>query len=242
MPARLQAFLTVHAQGAPLPAALYAKGEVVWRDLRDQPPAGPDWGRFLVAMGQLAADHLHDERAAFSWFRSALEHTRHHGDAEVVCAATYDLAVLLERKGNLDQARSACRQAAQQAAGADTWSAATLRCIESLVRIGVESGAEPEAGDLGLLKQAWAVWLGGDVDGIDADLATRLRRTLAAFLVTDDPTLLLERWLSWEPTGISIPPMALITACADAVREHCADEPDLVQHYALFAQAAQRSG
>lgn len=242
MPARLQAFLTVHAQGAPLPAALYAKGEAVWRDLREHPPAGPDWGRFLVAMGQLAADHLHDERAAFTWFRSALEHTRHHGDAEVVCAATYDLAVLLERKGSLDQARSACRQAAQQAAGAGAWSAATLRCIESLVRLGVEAGAEPEAGDLGLLKQAWNVWLGGNIDGIDADLAVRLRRTLAAFLVTDDPTLLLERWQTWEPADATVQPATLIAACAEAVREHCADEGDLIGAYALFAEAARRSG
>ncbi|MBA3685592.1 MAG: hypothetical protein H0W72_10185, partial [Planctomycetes bacterium] len=103
----LTAFLKVHARGDVPGAVLYARGEALHRRLASTPPDSADWGRFLVALGELAAEGLQDDRAASRWFLAALESVRQHGDSEVGTTAGYDQGVLHERRGNPQRAAAA---------------------------------------------------------------------------------------------------------------------------------------
>lgn len=249
--ALLTAFLTVHAQGAPLPAALYGKGEALWRDWREKPPHGPLWGRFLVALGELAAEHLHDERAAFGHFQAALARAQATGDAEVGAAAAFNLGVMAERKQDLTRARQIYREATSAVArhGDDAWNAPALRCVDGLARLAIHLDDRLDPAEAALLKQAWLAWLSGGVDGIDADLDDRLTRTLAALLLPeDDPTQLAARWRAWPPHALGdhrddSPTclLALYDAAIRAAERHLSDEEDAAAPYRALKAAALRT-
>lgn len=247
--AQLTAFLTVHAQGAPLPVALYGKGEVLWRDLRETPPPGPLWGRFLVALGELAAEHVHDERAAFGHFQAALAHAQATSDAEVGAAAAFNLGVMAERKQDLPRAHRIYLEATAAVARHGTWSAPALRCAEGLARLAIDrtDTLDPTT-EAPLLKQAWLAWLQGPIEGIDADLDDRLTRTIAALLLPeDDPTQLAARWRAWPPHALGpyrddSPEclLALYDAAIRAAERHLVDEDDAAAPYRALRAAAAR--
>lgn len=244
----LNAFLSVHAQGAPVPPALYAQGEAVWRDLRETPPPGPVWGRFLVAMGELAADHVHDARAAFTLLHAALERAQATADAEVGAAAAFNLGVLAERKQDLARARLIYREGAEAVARHGTWTAPALRCVERLVSVALHLEDRLSKAEQTLLKQAWLAWFAG-VDDVDAELDSRLLRTLAACLLPeDDPTALAERWRAWPPHALDDQrrddaPTCLLALYAAAIRAaemHLSDEPFAAEPYRALHAAALR--
>ncbi len=249
--AQLTAFLTVHAQGAPLPAALYGKGEVLWRDLRETPPPGPLWGRFLVALGELAAEHLHDERAAYGHFHAALTHAQATADAEVGAAAAFNLGVMAERKQDLPRAHRIYLEATAAVARHGTWTAPALRCAEGLARLAIDrTDTLDRVTEAPLVKQAWLAWLlGGPIDGLDADLDDRLTRTIAALLLPeDDPTQLATRWRAWPPHTLGPhrddSPECLLALYAAAIRaaeRHLSDEGDAAAPYRALLAAAQRT-
>lgn len=255
--ALLTAFLTVHAQGAPLPAALYAKGDALWQDLREHPPVSPLWGRFLVAMGELAINHLEDGRAAFGFFQSALLSVRDHGDAEVGATAGYNLAAMTERRGDSAKARTAYRETAHSASQAGSWCLAAIAASEAAARLAIERDDALVPEEAGLLKQAWMAWFSGPPSGtgpaLPADLTDRLQRSLAALLLPeDDPSLLAEHWCRWPPhtchlgdTTLHDHDPALITALYNqailAAENYLHDEPsNSPAAYRLLQQAHQR--
>lgn len=257
-PARLlSAYLAVHAQGAPVPAALYAKGEAVHDRLRADPPATPDWGRFLIAQGELAAEHLHDEEAASRWFMAALESVRLHGDAEVGVTAGFDQAVLHERRGDHGRAIAAYRAAAGAGFAAGVVAPAALRSADAAVRLVFARGNHLGEDDRRLLKQAWLGWtllLATDPGRVPADLDRALGRGLAAFLLPeDDPAALAAAWRAWPPGclvtaegpwGDDEPRalLALYEAAARAADDHLADEGlDPGAPYRVLAAAARRA-
>jgi len=257
-PARLlTAYLAVHAQGAPVPAALYAKGETVHARLRADPPRTPDWGRFLIAQGELAAEHLHDEIAASRWFMAALESVRLHGDAEVGVTAGFDQAVLHERRGDLPRAIAAYRAAAEAGFAAGVVAPAALRSADACIRLVFARAGRLDDGERRLLKQAWLGWtllLATDPERIPADLDLTLGRGLCAFLLPeDDPTALAATWRAWPPDSLVTAdgpwaddePRALIAlyeAAARAADHHLADEGiDPGAPYRALAAAARRS-
>jgi hypothetical protein len=247
--AQLQAFLTVHARGAPLPAALYAKGETLWRELRETPPTSSDWGRFLVALGELAAEHLHDQRAAYGHFQAALASVAVHGDSEVGTAAAYNLGVLLERRQDFARARQAYAIAGASAARAGSWSTSTLRCAEGAARLAIHVDDALHADEAALLKQAWLAWFSG-VEGLDPDLDDRLLRTLAAVLLPEeDPATLFSVWRNWPPDRIDDDRrdddprclLALARAAVRAAERHLCDEPgDAAGPYRVLCAALER--
>ena len=63
--ALLEAFLLVQAPRSALPVQLYARGEELYHRLAAAPPRLATWGRFLVALGTLAAN-------AFTFFSATL--------------------------------------------------------------------------------------------------------------------------------------------------------------------------
>ena len=101
----LDAFLAAHAQGG-VATVLYARGEELHRRLANDPPALPAWGRFLVAMGELAAERFDDPTTASRYFLAALQGVDRHGDHEAAVTAGYDQGVLAERLGRGPQART----------------------------------------------------------------------------------------------------------------------------------------
>ncbi len=234
--------------GAPVPVALYAQGETVWRDLRESPPAGAAWGRFLVAMGELAADHVHDARAAFTLLHAALERAQATADAEVGAAAAFNLGVLAERKQDLARARQIYREGAEAVARHGTWTAPALRCVERLVSVALHLDDQLSRPEQALLKQAWLAWFAG-VDGVNAELDDRLLRTVAACLLPeDDPAALAERWRTWPPHVLDDQfrddtPACLLALYAAAIRaaeSHLSDEPAAAEPYRVLYAAALR--
>ena len=257
----LAAFLAAHAQGSAVPAALFTRGEELHHRLAAAPPASPSWGRFLVAMGQLAAEHLDDAPAASRYFLAALQGVAHHGDIEAAVTAGYDQGVLQERRGNPTHARAAYRAAAGEGLRLGAVAANTLRAGTAAVRL-----AFAEYGELGefapLLKRTWLGWLWlrrHDSAQLDAPLASELGRQLAAFLLPeDDPGELIHQWRAWPPGALTIRTPAgpltwtdgspacrdeLFAAAAAAADEHLRDEgADPGAPYRLLRAAAQRQG
>ena len=108
----LTAFLRAHAQRESVAAVLFAQGEDLYRRLSPSPPPIPEWGRFLVALGQLAAD-ADDLQVASGYFMRAVRDAELHGDYEAALTAGYDQGVLFEARERPTHARAAYRAAAQ---------------------------------------------------------------------------------------------------------------------------------
>jgi len=208
----LAAYLTVHAQGAPVPAVLYARGEALHQRLVATPPASVAWGRFLVAQGQLAAEALGDDQAASRYFLAALTSVAVHNDHEVGVAAGYNQGVLHERRGGhrgLGKALHAYRAAASEGLRLGVLAPCTIQAALAVERLTVAGGGRLEPGDAGLLKLAWMAWLhlrrASAV--LDAELRADLERSLAAYLLPDhgDEVPGLEQaWTAWPPHQLTV--------------------------------------
>lgn len=252
----LNAFLLAHAKVEAVPAMLYVRGEELYQRLKDDPPAHPLWGRFLVAMGQLAAEAMDDSTAASRYFLHALQGVARHGDHEAAVTAGYNQGVLQERRRHLAHALAAYRAAAGEGFRCGAVNANTLRAATAAVRLRFA-----EDGDLGdiapLAKQAWLGWLWlrqSDAAQLDDALVEELSRQLAALLLPeDDPGLLMAAWRSWAPASVPLPDGgtwtdadprcrdALFAAAAEAADRHLTDEsPDPGAPYRLLRAAARR--
>lgn len=251
--ALLDAFLVVHASRPAAPAALYARGEVLLQRLSASPPAVPAWGRFLVAMGHLAADHLGDPESASRHFLTALRGAEHHGDHEAAVAAGHDQGVLQERRGALHLAAIAYRAAASEGFRLGVIAPATLAAAAGAVRLHFQASGELDAEHRRLLKLAWLAWLAPETVA-EPDTAMELGRDLCAFLLPeDDPSALAERWRNWPPhqlpagaviwrDGDPACLVALYAAAAAAADIHLADEGgDPAGPYRLLHAAARRN-
>jgi hypothetical protein len=253
----LEAFLAAHAQGGAMPAALYARGEELHRRLAADPPALPAWGRFLVAMGELAAERLDDATAASGYFLAALRGADRHGDHEAAVTAGYDQGVLNERRGNALHARAAYRAAAGEGFRLGAIAPNTLRAAAAAVRLHfAEHGHTGEATPLA--KQAWLGWLWlrrHHPERLDDALVEELGRQLCALLLPeDDPGRLAAAWRAWAPAqiatgegwwrdGESACLDELFAAAAEAADRHLGDEGgEPGAPYRLLRGAAQRLG
>jgi hypothetical protein len=207
--ALLAAYLTAHAQEGPVAAALFAKGEAVYRRLQAAPPPSADWGRFLVAQGELAAERLGDDASASRYFLAALESVRVHGDAEVAVTAGYDQAVLIERGGDQQRALTAYRTAADEGLRIGALHRATLAAAFAAIRLDWDRRQALDAPMRLRLKTAWLAWLWlrrAQVEPLPGELASEARRTLAAFLLPeDDQSTLLTIWTGLPPNRIDTP-------------------------------------
>lgn len=251
----LEAFLAAHAQGAAVPAALFSRGLELHQRLAAAPPALPAWGRFLVAMGQLAADDLDDATAASRFFLAALQGAERHGDHEAAVTAGYDQGVLNERRGNALHARAAYRAAAGEGFRLGVLAASTLRAATAAVRL--HFAEHDQLGESApLAKQAWLGWLWlrlNQPERLDAELVDELGRQLCALLLPeDDPGQLAAAWRAWPPATLATPSGPwhdhadacldeLFAAAAEAADTHLRDEGDAPgAPYRLLAQAARR--
>lgn len=254
--ALLEAFLRVHAQESSVPAALYAHGVQLHGRLLAAPPAIPAWGRFLIVLGELAADHLHDDHSASRHFLAALESVRVHGDGTVAVVAGYNQAVLHERRGDTARALIAYRTAAGLGFDLGINEPALLRAGEGAVRLSFAHHQRLLSEDRLLLKRVWLAWLWTHVQPgaqRQAELDAQLGRTLAAFLLPEDePARLAADWRAWAPAAIAAPDgewrddhptclIALFAAAAAAADAHLTDEGgDPGMPYRLLRDAAQR--
>jgi len=252
----LTAFLAAHAKVEAVPAMLYVRGEELYHLLAGDPPAHPTWGRFLVALGQLAAEQMDDSAAASRFFLQALQGVARHGDHEAAVTAGYNQGVLQERRRHLAHALAAYRAAASEGFRCGAVTANTLRAATAAVR--VRFAEDGDLGDLApLAKQAWLGWLwlrDHDADQLDAPLVEELTRQLAALLLPeDDPGQLMAGWRAWAPTTLLLPDGkywqdgdpacrdALFAAAAEAADAHLRDEnPDPGAPYRLLRAAARR--
>jgi hypothetical protein len=237
--ALLDAFLAVHAQKSAVPAALFARGEELYRRLSPEPPAIPAWGRFLVALGHLAAEACDDPGAASRYFLAALKGVDRHGDLEAAVTAGYDQGVLLERDGRLAHARAAYRAAAGEGFRLRAIVGNTLRSALGLARLRFAEDGQLDDEAAAAAKRAWLGWLWLRLrapEQLDRELISELGRTLAALLLPeDDPTELAPRWRAWPPPLIATPDgqwrdddpaclRELFAAAAEAADEHLRDE------------------
>ena len=251
--ALLDAFLAAHASRPAAPAALYARGEQLLHHLAVSPPALPAWGRFLVAMGHLAADHLEDPESASRHFLAALRGAEHHGDLEAAVAAGHDQGVLQERRGALHLAAIAYRTAASEGFRLGVIAPATLAAAAGAVRLQFQASGELDAEHRRLLKLAWLAWLApGTV--VEPATTIELARQLCAFLLPeDDPSELAKGWRNWPPHQLPAGPVtwcdgdpaciiALYAAAAAAASTHLTDEGgDPAGPYRLLHAAARRT-
>lgn len=202
----LDAFLAAHAQQQTVPVHLYAQGEALHQRLSSAPPALPAWGRFLVAMGELASTHLGDDAAASRYFLAALTGAARHGDHEAAVTAGYDQGVLQERRGAVAMALAAYRAAATEGFRLGVLVPNTLRAAAAAVRLGYASTGTLEPRDAALAKSAWLGWTWlrhHTPDRLDAPLMTELGRQLCAFLLPeDDPAQLTTAWRAWPPHAL----------------------------------------
>jgi hypothetical protein len=256
--ALLEAFLLAHAKVEAVPAMLYVRGEELYQRLKDAPPAHPLWGRFLVAMGQLAAEAMDDPAAASRYFLHALQGVAKHGDHEAAVTAGYNQGVLQEKRRHLAHALAAYKAAASEGFRCGAITANTLRSAAAAVRLRFA-----EDGDLGdtapLAKQAWLGWLWlrrNDPAQLDAALTEELSRQLAALLLPeDDPGLLMAAWRGWAPASVPLTDGTtwedassacrdeLFAAAAEAADRHLGDEAsDPGAPYRLLRAAARRQG
>lgn len=252
----LNAFLLAHAKVEAVPAMLYVRGEELYHALNAKPPANPAWGRFLVAMGQLAAETMDDAAAASRYFLQALQGVAKHGDHEAAVTAGYNQGVLQERRRHLAHALAAYKAAASEGFRCGAVNANTLRSATAAVRL--RFAEDGDLGDLApLAKQAWLGWLWlrlNDPGQLDAALVEELTRQLAALLLPeDDPGLLMAAWRSWAPATLTLPDGStwndgtsacrdvLFAAAAEAADAHLSDEaPDPGAPYRLLRAAARR--
>ncbi|HEX3132412.1 MAG TPA: hypothetical protein VHX44_02385 [Planctomycetota bacterium] len=252
----LTAFLAAHAKVEAVPAMLYVRGEELYHRLNANPPADPTWGRFLVALGQLAAETMDDAPAASRYFLHALQGVAKHGDYEAAVTAGYNQGVLQERRRHMAHALAAYQAAAREGFRCGAITANTLRAATAAVRL--RFAEDGDLGDLApLAKQAWLGWLWlrlNDPTQLDAALVEELTRQLAALLLPeDDPGLLMARWRSWAPSTLALPDGrtwtdgdpacrdGLFAAAAEAADAHLADETqDPGAPYRILRAAARR--
>jgi hypothetical protein len=250
--AQLDAFLAAHASTIALAPVLYARGEALWDQLRASPPDDARWGRFLAAMGEVAAERLGDDRAAAAWFRRCLDAEPAHRDAEACVAAGHGQAVLWERAGEALRALPAYRAAASEGLRCAAIAPVTVRAACSAVRLGFDRTGRLDEGDARLAKQAWLAWtwLAERRPDALASVGDDPGRLLCALLLPeDDPAALAGRWRSWPPHAIDAPDGAwrdgdraclrgLFTLAAAAADRHLADEgPEPGAPYRLLAAA-----
>jgi hypothetical protein len=254
--ALLEAFLTAHASKETVPMVVFTRGEELYHRLAGSPPAHPAWGRFLVALGQIAADHLDDGAAASRYFLQALQGVTQHGDYEAAVTAGYNQGVLQERRRRDAHALAAYKAAALSGFRCGAINANTLRAATAAVRLRFA-----EDGTLGdcapLAKQAWLGWLYlrlHQPDRIDQALHEACARQLAAFLLPeDDPGLLMSAWREWAPREIMLSDgttwtddtttcrIALCAAAAQAADEFLQDEgANPGAPYRLLSEAVRR--
>ncbi len=254
----LDAFLAAHRLGAAFPAGLFARGEVLHQRLVSDPPADPRWGRFLVALGELAAERLDDPQVATRFFLAALQSVAHHGDHEAAVTAGYNQGVLQERRGASAQARSAYTAAAQEGLRLGCITANTVRSALAAVRLGFADTGDLDAVARPLAKQAWLGWLWlrhHDPNQVDGELEREAGRLLCALLLPeDDPWNVTGRWRAWQPSQLNalgqawrdsdpVCLMELFNSAAHAADVHLADEgPDPGSPYRLLALALARGG
>ncbi len=256
--ALLEAFLLVHAQRSALPVQLYARGEELYQRLAAEPPAIPAWGRFLVALGSLAANDLDDAGAASRYFLLCLQGAERHGDHEAAVTAGYNQGVLQERRRNPGQARAAYRAAAQEGFRLGAVTANTLRAATGAVRLYFAEHERLDRVHAILAKQAWLGWLWLRIarpDELDRELTRELGRQLCALLLPEEqPLELAGRWRTWPTDAIAVPGgrftdgtpatlRELFAVAAEAATEHLADEgPDPGAPYRTLWEAAGRMG
>jgi hypothetical protein len=195
---QLDAFLAAHALGAPA-AMLYGRGEALHAACAANPPAVPAWGRFLVALGALAAEGLGDDAAAGRWFQAALSGTPRHGDGEAAITAGYNLGVLHERRQRPALAVAGYRAAIDVAVQHALAVPAALRAVAALAyQLGDD---DLTAADARRFKLGWLLWFRLEHDQpttIDAGLRNDLERTLAVRLLDPEhPDALAAEFRAW---------------------------------------------
>ena len=256
--AELEAFLGAHRLGVALPAGLFVRGEALHHRLVAAPPKDPRWGRFLVAMGQLAADRLEDPQSAARFFLAALQTVDHHGDHEAAVTAGYNQGVLQERRGALAHARAAYSAAAREGFRLGCLTANTARSAVAAVRLAFADQGDLDDATRPLAKQAWLCWLWlrqNAPEQVDVELDIEAGRLLCALLLPeDDPWNLTSRWRAWRPNLLPAPEQpwrdsdpaclgALLNAAAQAADHHLGDEgPEPGAPYRMLAAALARSG
>lgn len=249
----LDAFLQAHASDTAVAATLYAGGESLYARTAD-PPADPRWGRFLVAMGEVAAERLGDDVAAATWFRRCLDAEERHRDAEACVAAGYGQGVLWERAGEPARALPAYRAAAAEGLRCAVIAPATLRAAAAALRLAFQRAERLAGDDAALAKRMWLGWTWlhvHDPQACDPVLDEEIGRQLCAFLLPeDDPARLAGLWRGWAPHAIETPRgawrdgdprclNALFTLAAGAADRFLADEgPVPGMPYRLLAEAA----
>ncbi len=200
---QIEAFLRAHASDTAIATVLYAGGERLWEEHRLAPPADPRWGRFLVAMGEVAAERLGDAAAAARWFRRCLDAEAVHHDVEACVAAGHGQGVLWERAGDTGRALPAYRTAASEGFRCAVVTPVTLRAATAAVRLGFQRAETIARDDAVLAKQAWLGWTWlqrHDPASLDPALVEELARQMCAFLLPeDDPAGLAGRWRRWPP-------------------------------------------
>jgi hypothetical protein len=255
----LASFLTAHSQVGAVPAVLFARGEELYGRLAGDPPPIPAWGRFLVALGELAAERMDDAPAASRYFLAALQGVARHGDHEAAVTAGYNQGVLQERRQQLTHARAAYRAAASEGFRLGAVGANTLRAAVAAVRLFFAAYGEPgEAAPLA--KQAWLGWLWlrrhDPRQLADEALVAELGRQLCALLLPeDDPAALAAAWRAWPPHALRLPDGGawpdhhpdcldeLFAAAAESADRHLADEGARAgDPYRLLRAAARRVG
>jgi hypothetical protein len=232
--AALTAFLRAHSLPQAVPAVLLAEGETLYRRCDPAPPPSPLWGRFLVALGQLAAESVDDPVTASRYFLRAVADLPRHGDAEAATTAGYNQGVLFERSDRRMHAQAAYRAAAELGLGHPPPTANALRAAMACVRLVMAADGALDAAASSVLKRAWLVWLELRRErspALDDALAEELGRTLCAFLLPeDDPLGLAPAWLAWPPAQC---------ACLPGSPDH-GDARILEQLFAASAEAADR--
>ena len=256
--ALLEAFLSAHASRESLPLVLFTRGEELHRRLADQPPGIPAWGRFLVALGSLAANDLDDHAAASRYFLAALTGVATHGDHEAAVAAGFNQGVLQEKRGAKDHALAAYRAAAKEGFRLGVLSPVTLRSAVRAAYLHFDRDDRINEEQAQLAKQSWLAWFWlrrHQPAALDGELRSHLGRQLCGLLLPeDDPGALAEEWRLWPPHQIPVPggvwtdgdPLCLrelFAAAAEAADEHLRDEgPDPAAPYRLLLAAAIAAG
>lgn len=250
--AALAAFLRAHALPEAVPAVLLAQGEALYERLAPHPPAIPEWGRFLVALGQLAADLAEDPVTASRYFLRAVADLPRHTALAAAVTAGYNQGVLFERSGRTPHARAAYAASAELGLAHAPPEPAALRATLALARLDLAAEEALPERSAGLLKQAWLAWLVWSGPALPMDLTEELQRALCAFLLPeDDPLLLAHRWRSWPPPTSPAAPgssdgdmrvlQALFAHSAVAADRFLRDEgPDPGAPYRLLGESLAR--